>query len=174
MRTIPIAVAALALLGTAASAQTSPGSPGSSPPPRAGATAPATAPAPMPAVNPLTKEDVSNLSGVAVYGSDDAKAGYITAILMDPKTKKLEKFVIASGGVLGIGSHRVALPIDQFNWDSAKAAFKISQDQAKLKEMPEWIEGRNGATGTGSSSPPSKPALPATGAGDSKPGSDSK
>lgn len=170
MRTIPIAVAAIALLSTGAFAQTprtspSPSSPSSSSTAAPGAT---TAPAPKPAVNPLTQADVSKIEGTAVYGSDNAKAGSIETVLMDPSTKKIDKFVVAAGGVLGIGSHRVALPIDQFTWDSARGAFKISQTEAKLKAMPEWVEGHD--TATGSSTPPRKAAEPTPSAGDAKPG----
>ena len=180
MRTIPIAVAAIALLSGAAFAQTPHNSASPSPPPsHSGGTTPgsaATAPAPKPAVNPLTQEDVSKIEGTAVYGSDKAKTGSIAAVLMDPNTKKIEKLVVAVGGVFGIGSHRVALPVDQFTWDSALGAFKISQTEASLKNMPEWVEGH--PTATGSSEPPkatapaatSKPAAPAAGNGDSKPG----
>ncbi len=160
MRTIPIAVAALALLSATASAQT-PQTPPSRPmsPGQSATTAPVK---PAPAINPLTQEDVSLIEGTTVHGGDDAKLGRITTVLMDTKTKQIDRLVIAAGGVLGIGSHRVAIPVDQFSWDGDKAVFKLTKDMASLKSMPEWVEG---ATATGSSQPPKKPA--AAGAGDS-------
>ena|SRR5689334_9915213 len=172
MRTIPIAVATIALLGTAAFAQTPHNSLSLSPSPpstSSGAAKPGsgTTAATKPAVNPLTQEDVSKIEGTTVYGSDDADVGHVAAVLMDPQSKKIDKLVVASGGLWGIGSHRVALAVDQFTWDSAKGGFKIGQTQAKLKEMPEWVEGHS--TATGSSEPPAKPAEPAAGNGDSKP-----
>ena len=161
MRTIPIAVAALALLSATASAQTS-----QTPPPRPmspGTSATAVPAKAAPAINPLTQEDVSLIEGTTVHGGDDAKLGSISTVLMDPKTKQIDRLVVAAGGVLGIGSHRVAIPVDQFSWDGDKAVFKLTKDMASLKAMPEWVEGAT--TATGSSLPPKKPA--AAGAGDS-------
>lgn len=168
MRTIPIAVAAIALLSTAAFAQNNNSPPPSPSAPHGSTTTPgsttSTAPK-QPAANPLTQEDVSKIEGVDVYGSDGNKAGHIADVLMDPGTKKLDQFVVATGGILGIGSHRVALPVDQFTWDSAKGAFTISKTEASLKNMPEWVEGHR--TATGSSEPPAKTTGSAsTGAGD--------
>ena len=162
MRTTPIVAAAmLALFSVAASAQTSssPSSPGSMSP---GATKPATQPAAPPAVNPLTKEDVSNIEGTSVYGSDDSKIGHVSTVLMNPDSKKIDRLVVTTGGVLGVGGHRVALPIEQFSWDSQKGGFKLGQTMANLKSMPEWIEGE---TATGSSNPP-KNTNPPSNAGD--------
>jgi sporulation protein YlmC with PRC-barrel domain len=172
MRTIPLAVAALALLSAAASAQTTPTSPSRPSPATPSATQPAPA---QPAVNPLTKEHVSNIQGQNVYGSDDAKLGSVSEILMDPQTKKLDKLVVSTGGVMGIGSHRVAIPLDQFSWDGQKAGFKLTKNAEALKAMPEWVEGAT-TTGsstapartTGSSEPPAKTTAPTGGGNNSK------
>ena len=162
MRTIAIITAAsvLALSSLGAGAQTTTT-------PRPGATAPTatTAPAPRPAVNPLTREVVSDIEGTAVYGSDNDKLGHISEVLMDPQGKKIDRLVVSAGGVLGIGSHRVAIPVDQFKWDEQKGAFALAMTTASLKSQPEWVDGDT--TMTGSSQPPSRPA-PSTGAGDSK------
>jgi len=161
MRTIPIAVAALALLGTAASAQTTP--PVRSPTtPAPGATQPAP---PKPAVNPLTQDEVSKIEGTAVYGKDDSKVGHISEVLIDPQSKKIEKLVVATGGIMGIGSHRVAMSLEKFAWDGQKGGFKISETTDSMKTMPEWVEGaaetgrtqslgrEAETTGTGNSNP---------------------
>src|SRR6266851_1120631 len=160
MHKIPIATAAvLAMLTVAASAQTT--SPSTPRPAMPGAT---TAPVHRePAINPLTKEDVSNIEGTAVYGGDDSKIGHVSTVLMDPKDKKIDRLVVTAGGMLGMGGHRVAMPIDQFKWDSDKGAFKLSTTLASIKSMPEWVEGTETATG---SSQPSKTEKPSTGAGD--------
>src|SRR5258707_3185673 len=124
MRTIPIAVAALALMTGVASAQTST-TPNAPARPTPGAT---TAPAPaqrMPAINPLTQEDVSKIDGTAVYGGDDGKIGHVSMILMDPSSKKLDRLVVTAGGVLRVGGHRVAVPTDQFSCDAEPGGFKI-------------------------------------------------
>jgi sporulation protein YlmC with PRC-barrel domain len=164
MRTIPIAVAAFALLSGAAFAQTTPSSPSRPMSPSPGATT--TAPAkPAPTINPMTQEDISNIEGQTVYGTDDSKIGHVSNVLMDPKSKQVDRLVVAAGGVLGIGSHRVAIPVDQFSWDGERSVFKLTKDMASLKSMPEWVEG---GTATGSSQPPKTPASTGAGDGNSK------
>lgn len=160
MHKIPVAAAAvLAMMTVAASAQTT--SPSTPRPASPGA---ATAPVQRePAINPLTKDDVSNIEGTTVYGGDDAKIGYVSTVLMDPQSKKIDRLVVNAGGMLGMGGHRVAMPIDQFKWDADKAAFKLSTTLASVKSMPEWVEGAPTATG---SSMPSRTEKPLTGAGD--------
>ena len=163
MRTIPVAVAALTLLNAAAFAQT-PQIPASRSSPMPGQNATTAPVKPAPAINPLSQEDVSWIAGPTVYGSDDTKIGNISTVLMDSKTKQINRLVIAAGGVLGIGSHRVAIPVDQFSWDGERAVFKLSKDLASLKAMPEWVEGR---TATGTSQPPGNKMI-APAAGDSE------
>jgi sporulation protein YlmC with PRC-barrel domain len=135
MRIVPIAAAALALLNVTALAQThAPGSPGIG-------TAPAQIQHP-PAVNPLTQADVSKIQGTDVYGGDDKSIGHISEVLMNTQTKKIDRFVVAVGGILGVGSRKVALPIEQFSWDGSAGggvgAFKISQSAGSLTSLPEW------------------------------------
>jgi sporulation protein YlmC with PRC-barrel domain len=147
------AVASLALLATPALAQTTaapggaaPGgnsSLGSTPPPAATA---------RPKPDPMHQEDVSEITGAAVYGSDGKKIGSIATVLMRPDTRTIERFVVGAGGVLGVGAHDVALPVSQFHWDAQKGGFVIADTEAQLKAMPAW----NGSGGTmsGSSTPP--------------------
>ena len=158
MRKLPIAaVAALALMTGAASAQmsTTPSSPAR---PAPGAT---TAPVHKEAaINPLKQEDVSKIEGTSVYGSDDGKIGHISTALMDPSSKKIDRLVVTAGGVLGVGGHRVAVPVDQFSWDADKGAFKLGTTVAQLKQQPEWIDGAQ--TATGSSLSPRNSSTPST------------
>src|SRR6195256_6068290 len=145
MRKLPIAaVAALALMTGVASAQsTSPSNPAR---PAPGATA-----APVQkeaAINPLSQEDVSKIEGTTVYGSDDGKIGHVSTALMDPSSKKIDRLVVTAGGVLGVGGHRVAIPVEQFSWDANRGAFKLGTTVAELKQMPEWVEGQQTATGS--------------------------
>jgi len=133
MRTSLLATAAaLALLASPVLAQT--GSPST---PRPGG-APVTAPPRAPLPNPLTQEDVSKVSGSTVYGSDDKKIGTIDTVLMNPQSKSIDRLVVKSGGVLGVGGHDVALPVDQFNWDTTREAFRLTKTTDELKAMPEW------------------------------------
>ena len=160
MRKLPIAVAALALMTGAASAQMSNTTSSPARPAPSATTAPVHKEA---AVNPLNQEDVSKIDGTAVYGGDDGKIGHVSTILMDPSSKKIDRLVVTAGGVLGVGGHRVAVPVDQFSWDADRGVFKLGMTEAALKQMPEWIEGQE--TATGSSQPPlgsSKALTPST------------
>ena len=160
MRTIPIAAAAvLVMLAGTASA----GLPTT--PDQQGRLAQATLQAPVtrePAVNPLAKGDASSIEGTLVYG-DDGKLGYVSVALTDPRTKKIDRLVVTAGGVLGIGGHRVAIPVDQFRWEADKGAFRLQTTMASVKAMPPWVDGAD--TATGSSQPP-RSEKPSTGAGD--------
>lgn len=156
MRKIPlVTVAALGLMAASASAQMAP----ATSQPRTPGTPPAAAAAkPAPAPNPLAQEDVSRIEGTAVYGSDDKKLGRISTVLMEPQSKKIDKLVVNAGGVLGVGGHRVAIPVDQFSWDGDRDAFKLSTTETVLKSQPEWVEGEG--TMTGSSIPPKDRSAP--------------
>lgn len=147
-------VSALALLAGPAFAQTST-TPGTSAP-RATAGAPAPS---KPAPDPLKMEDVSKISGSAVYGSDDKKIGDVSTVLMKPEEKKIDRLVVSEGGVLGVGAHHVAMPVDEFKWDGQKGAFKVSTTADEVKKMPEWkapTEASAASTpSSGSSTPPS-------------------
>lgn len=91
-----------------------------------------------PAPDPFKMEDVSKITGSAVYGSDGSKIGSVSTLLMKPESKTIDRLVVSEGGVLGVGSHKVALPIDQFSWDSDKDGFKVAKTADDLKSMPEW------------------------------------
>jgi len=132
MRTSLLATtAALALLASPVLAQT-----GSPPTPRPGGPPVAAPRAPIP--NPLTQEDVSKVSGTTVYGTDDKKIGSVDTVLMNPQSKSIDRLVVKSGGVLGVGGRDVALPVDQFKWDSTREAFRLAKTTDELKAMPEW------------------------------------
>jgi len=87
---------------------------------------------------------------------------------MKPEDKTIDRLVIRSGGVLGMGGHLVALPIDAFSWDADAAAFKVGKSADDLKSMAEWQEPGTAATSSsGSSTPPAKSIAP-TRSGDSE------
>src|SRR5438067_10180911 len=153
MRTIPITAAALVILSTAASAQMTPSrdNNATTPAPRTSTSAPATTSAPPQRIaqkNPLTQEDVSLIEGTSVYGGDDGKVGHISHVLMEPQSKKIDRLVVSTGGFLGMGTHRVAIAVDQFSWDADRGVFKVKETQQALKDKPEWVEGSS-ATMTG-------------------------
>jgi sporulation protein YlmC with PRC-barrel domain len=146
MRLLSISAAALALSTSVAFAQMAP-VPGSASPG-------ATAMPQRPAVNPLTLEDVSHITGTAVYGGDDKKIGSVSDVLMNPGSKTIDRFVVAEGGVLGVGAHHVALPVDQFRWSQDKDGFTIAKTADDLKSMAAWQDPSRLTEGSGSSAPP--------------------
>ena len=137
MRTFLLAAASvLALTVGAAQAQqnTNQAAP---PPPATDATGQPVANLP-PAPNPLDSQDVSKLDGADVYGADGHKIGDVSTALMQPSTKTIDRLVVSSGGVLGIGMHYVVLPLADFSWDAQRGAFRIAETAKDVKAMPEW------------------------------------
>jgi hypothetical protein len=168
MRTMLLTASVAALLAAGpAWAQTSPGgshpttAPGTVGGPSNAARAPA---AKTPTPNPLQQEDVSKLKGADVYGTGDKKVGEVETALMKPDSKTIDRLVVKAGGVLGIGGHAVAMPVDEFKWDADKGVFVVSKSEEDLKSMPEWkapsstaSTGASPAPASGSSTAPSTP-----------------
>ena len=157
MRIIPIAAAALALWGIAASAQTTTSPYGPSIPVQSATRVPVN----RDAINPLTEGLLSRIRGTAVYGSDEGWIGHVATALIDPRTRRIERLVVAAGGILGFGSHPVAIAVNQFSWDAYKRAFRLPATLAFVKSMPAWSESE---TATGSTQPFGNKSAP-TGAG---------
>jgi hypothetical protein len=105
--------------------------------------------APVERPNPLLTEDVSKVRGTDVRGKDDKKIGDIQTVLMKPDSKQVDRVVVAVGGVLGIGAHRVALPIDDLQWDTGTGVFRVSRTADELKSMPEWKAPSSTSAATG-------------------------
>src|SRR5229473_1996137 len=112
--------------------------------------------------DPLKQEDVSQIKGATVYGSDDKKIGRVSTVLMKPDSKTIDRLVVGAGGVLGVGAHDVALPIDQFRGDAGKGGFKIAKTEDELKKMPEWKSAGSpgAASGSGSTTAPASGSRP--------------
>jgi sporulation protein YlmC with PRC-barrel domain len=162
MRKMMIAAAsALALVSSPVVAQTS-SAPAGSRPPDSGLTPGVTAITPAPAHNPLTAEDVSKIKGTNVYGTDGKKIGDVSTALMKPDSKTIDRLVVSSGGLLGVGSHQAALPLSDFRWDQDKGGFSIAKTADDLKAMPAWQDPSK-MESTGSSQPPPGTS-PSTGA----------
>ena len=161
-RKLLVAASALAFFAAPALAQTT--SPGASTTPRGPATgtSPSTTPQATPKPDPLKQDDVSQIKGAAVYGSDDKKVGSISTVLMKPDSKTIDRLVVGAGGVLGVGARDVAMPVDQFRWDAAKGGFNISKTEDDLKKMPEWKAASSSGAASGSSTAPASSARPAT------------
>ena len=155
-RNLLIAASALALLAAPALAQTSSNAPRSA----GTGTNPSTSAQATPKADPLKQDDVSEIKGAAVYGSDDKKIGSIATVLMKPDSKTIDRLVVGAGGLLGVGARDVAMPIDQFHWDAAKGGFKIAKTEDDLKKMPEWKAALDSSGSTGSTTAPASGTRP--------------
>lgn len=166
MRALSITMAAAtALLSVSAYAQTTTPARATSP-----GTAPATTPAPAtPKPNPLDQSDLSKIIGAAVNSSDGKDIGDVSTALMQPDSKKIDKLVVHSGGVLGVGGRYVALPVSDFSWDGMKDAFTIKSTENDFKGMAEWKPPANGSSGAGTTASAPPPSNTGVGSGSSQP-----
>ncbi len=143
----------VAMLATAAMAQTSAPTPPSSTPAAPTATQSS---ASAPAETNLAgqgKWRTSKLIGVDIYGPDDKKVGDVTEVIVD-KTGKIEMVTIGVGGFLGIGAKDVAVPFDQVNWSDQPIA------PPAPAPAPSGSAGSAGTAGGGMASPPPAAAAP--------------
>ena len=157
------AIAALLTFGAGgAVAQSSMSGPGAAAPSRTAAppssNAPSSSSSSAPMKDPLSSEDISQIDGSSVVASDGTNVGKVSTVLMDPASKKVDRLVVAEGGVLGVGAHKVALPVDSFHWDAQKHQFTIQKTADDLKAMPEWQQPQLAAAPSGGSSGGSAPA----------------
>src|SRR3954449_1134115 len=110
------AVSAVALLaGVAAAQDAGPGAPPTPTPPATTPTPPAEASPRAPATPATAGEAVraADMIGRPVQGSDGEPLGRVRDAVVDARTGKIRKLVIASGGFLGIGAKNVALDFDR-------------------------------------------------------------
>ena len=151
------AVAALLAFGAGGAwAQSSMSGSGGAAPSRTAApptsNAPSSSSSSTPMKDPLSSEDIAQIDGSSVVAGDGTSIGKVSTVLMDPASKKVDRLVVAEGGVLGVGSHKVALPVDAFHWDAQKHEFSIQKTADDLKAMPEWQQPQLAAAPSGSSS----------------------
>lgn len=163
------AAAVAALLAFGAGGALAQSGPGAAAPSRTAApptsNAPSSSSSSTPMKDPLSSEDISQIEGSSVVASDGTSIGKVSTVLMDPSSKKVDRLVVAEGGVLGVGAHKVAVPVDAFHWDSQKHEFTIQKSADDLKAMPEWKQPQLAEAPSGGSSSavpaPSHPAAPA-------------
>ena len=102
----------------------------------------------------------SKLVGVDIYGTDNAKIGDVSEVLLDA-SGNAQAVVIGVGGFLGIGEKNVAVPFGAIQWkDEAMRTTSAAAPAAPRTDPP--------ATGTTATTTPpattSAPAAPATAA----------
>jgi len=76
------------------------------------------------------------LIGATVYNDQNEKVGKIDDMIIAPDGK-LSVAVVDVGGVLGLGAHRVAIPVEQFTQIEPKIVLPGATKQA-LKGLPEF------------------------------------
>jgi len=79
----------------------------------------------------------SKLIGASVFNDENQRIGKIEDMIVSPDGK-LSVAVIDVGGFLGIGKHRVAIPVDQFSDIKAKKLVLPNATKDALKLLPEF------------------------------------
>ena len=79
----------------------------------------------------------SQLVGASVYNDRDQRIGKIEDMIVTPDNK-LSVAVIDVGGFLGLGKHRVAIPVEQFSDIRAKKLILPNASKETLKSLPEF------------------------------------
>jgi len=79
----------------------------------------------------------SKLLHADVYNDENKKIGKIEDMIVSPDGK-VSVAVIDVGGFLGMGKHRVAIPVDQFSDINAKKLVLPKATKDALKAMPEF------------------------------------
>ena len=87
----------------------------------------------------------SDVSGMDVYNMANDKIGDVSDIIMN-KDGDIEKLVIESGGLMGLGAEKVAINYDAFEMRTeGQAGFYTSLTQDELQAMNEFEEEKMGA-----------------------------
>jgi sporulation protein YlmC with PRC-barrel domain len=120
------------LLTTGAFAQV-----GTSPPPEPRPAAPA-APAPKVTLQSMPEWYGSKLIGMDVKNPQGEALGEVEELVLDPKDAKLKSVVISTGGVLGLGAKKVAVPWDQVKPATDEEAFIVGMTKEELQQAPTW------------------------------------
>jgi len=79
----------------------------------------------------------SKLMKADVYNDQTQKIGKIDDFVVAPDGK-LTTAILEVGGFLGMGTHRVAIPLDQFTEISTKKVVLPGASKEELKKLPEF------------------------------------
>jgi sporulation protein YlmC with PRC-barrel domain len=114
-------------------------------------------------VNSQAKDEwlASKLKGTTVLGSDDQKIGSVSDILLD-KSGQVRAFVVAVGGILGLGAKEVAIDLTQFHEvpaaNGGQEQLKLGMTKDQVAQAEEFKPLPNPATTTGAAPAGSRPA----------------
>jgi sporulation protein YlmC with PRC-barrel domain len=79
----------------------------------------------------------SKLIGADVYNESSDKIGKLEDLILSPDGK-LSVAIVEVGGFLGVGQHRVAIPVRQFTQIAPKAIIP-GTTKAALKKLPTFV-----------------------------------
>lgn len=89
---------------------------------------------------PAAERTAANLEDADVYTADGDEIGDVSDLLVD-NNGQVTHVVVNVGGFLGMGTHTVALPLDQvdvqWNQDRDDARVYVSMTKDQLKALPE-------------------------------------
>ena len=88
-----------------------------------------------------TVRTAENLTGARVYDTEESRIGRVSDLVLNDQDQ-VTHLVLDIGGFLGIGSHTVALPMDDVNvfWnpDDRNAMVRVDMTRDQLRELPEF------------------------------------
>jgi sporulation protein YlmC with PRC-barrel domain len=125
------AASAVALLAGVAAAQDA--GPGATPTPAAPTTA---TPAPAATAGEAVRD--ADMIGRPVQGSDGKPLGKVRDAVVDARSGKIQKLVIASGGFLGLGAKNVALDFDRVEVRPEGGIIAKDVTQKDVEAMPRY------------------------------------
>lgn len=88
-----------------------------------------------------TVRTAENLTGARVYDPEESRVGRVSDLVLGDNDQ-VTHLVLDIGGFLGIGSHTVALPMEDVNvfWnpDDRNAMVRVDMTRDQLRELPEF------------------------------------
>jgi sporulation protein YlmC with PRC-barrel domain len=108
-------------------------------------------PTPPVTLQGMTEWRGSQLIGMDVKNQQGEELGEVADLVLDPKEAKIKSVVISSGGMLGIGAKKVAVPWEQVKPASDAQAFVVPMTREELQQAPQWESATEKA---GRSTPP--------------------
>lgn len=97
-----------------------------------------------PATNYPSLVGTSDIKGTHVKNLQGQDLGEIEDVLIDPDTGQVRFVILEVGGFLGLGSTRVAVPLNAFQItkEGDKPKWVLDADKEKLKDAPK-VQGKN-------------------------------
>lgn len=86
-----------------------------------------------------SRASVEQWMGKDVVGSDGAKIGEVSDVILDPQSGQAKQLVISSGGFLGIGEKQIAVDFQQAQPVPGQDSLRLQTlTQADVRTLPEF------------------------------------